>query len=809
MKKILLFIAIIAISLNISAQEQMYIWQNGTKTTFAIAEVDSITHDKNLNNGHEYVDLGLPSGLLWATCNVGASKPEEYGDYFAWGETTTKSIYEWYTYIWCDSASISTLTKYNTDINSGIVDNKIVLDDTDDAAVVNWGGTWRIPTYTEMEELVNNCTWIWTIQNGVSGYLITSNISGYTNKSIFLPANGVYGSNLRNENSFGYYWLNSIWTGNPNTAYILSFGSTYESIISSLRYFGHSIRPVCIQNTSASKQMHVWRKGVATSFVIADVDSVTFTTEEETPPAIGTENGYEWVDLGLSVMWATCNVGASKPEDYGDYFAWGEVESKEYYDWSNYKWCNGSDSTLTKYNNKSSNNGVVDNKTQLELSDDAAHARWGGNWRMPTKEEQDELLEKCTWTWTTKRRVNGYNVIGPNGNSIFLPAAGQYYYSTFAYSNSMGYYWTSSLEPDRLGCAQNWLFNSGIVTFGSGYRFVGNSVRPVIDINSGSMPDNPDNPNDTDDPVVTTGIAIKAKVPAHWTDQITVWVWPTGGEGKEYIPLKEGDWYVYTHTAESELNIIFKNGFGWNGAQYQTVDITGITQNTCITIEQEGWEKATYTIVDCLSGEPNQPEQPESPTIGVENGYKWVDLGLSVKWATCNVGANAAEEYGNYFAWGEVEPKDYYDWSTYKYCNGSDTTLTKYCTNGTYGTIDHKTVLDKTDDAATVNWGGNWRMPTKEEYDELLGDCTWTWTMWNGVYGHTVTGPNGKSIFLPATGYCNENLFYEVGGRGEYWLSSVCTDYPCSAWYGHFISNSMGGGYTIRHYGRSVRPVCP
>ena len=132
----------------------------------------------------------------------------------------------------------------------------------------------------------------------------------------------------------------------------------------------------------------------------------------------------------------------------------------------------------------------------------------------------------------------------------------------------------------------------------------------------------------------------------------------------------------------------------------------------------------------------------------------YVDLGLSVKWATCNVGANSPEEYGDYFAWGETKPKDSYKWSTYKWCNGSKDKLTKYCKESYYGRVDNKTVLDLVDDAAHVNLGGAWRMPTKEEIRELKDNCTWTWTTQNGVNGYLVTSKkNDNSIFLPAAGY--------------------------------------------------------
>ncbi len=196
------------------------------------------------------------------------------------------------------------------------------------------------------------------------------------------------------------------------------------------------------------------------------------------------ENGHEWVDLGLSVKWATCNVGASSPEDYGDYFAWGETEPKEVYDGSTYKYCsNGSYVSLTKYNTSSSYGTIVDNKTQLELTDDAARANWGGSWRMPTDAEMTKLRSNCTWTWTSQNGVNGYRVTSKsNGNSIFLPAAG-YRGSSLFNAGSDGSYWSSSLDTDRPTYAWGVDFDSYTV-YGNNYynslfRSYGRSVRPV------------------------------------------------------------------------------------------------------------------------------------------------------------------------------------------------------------------------------------------------------------------------------------------------------------------------------------------
>ena len=188
---------------------------------------------------HAYVDLGLPSGLLWATCNVGANRPDDYGNYYAWGETKNNKIrYKW-------SRGKSKLTKYNTNPDYGIVDNKEVLDSEDDVAHVNWGGKWRMPTEAELQELIDNCTWRWWImQNGVKGVRVT----GSNGNSIFLPAAGFH--NVGGDigiGSGGDYWSSSLNTDNPNTACKLRFGSGYVDMINIFgeRTFGLSVRPVC------------------------------------------------------------------------------------------------------------------------------------------------------------------------------------------------------------------------------------------------------------------------------------------------------------------------------------------------------------------------------------------------------------------------------------------------------------------------------------------------------------------------------------------------------------------------------------
>ena len=180
---------------------------------------------------------------------------------------------------------------------------------------------------------------------------------------------------------------------------------------------------------------------------------------------------HEWVDLGLpsGTLWATCNVGASSPEQYGDLFAWGETEPKDYYDWGTYKWSDGTEDSLTKYCE------MVDNKNELDPEDDAAFVNWGPSWRMPTLKQQLELLRKCTWQWTMRVDVNGLLVTGPNGNSIFLPAAGDGFLGRHSDVGQSGSYW--SREGSTL--ANGIGFDSERVFGIFGVRVFGMSVRAV------------------------------------------------------------------------------------------------------------------------------------------------------------------------------------------------------------------------------------------------------------------------------------------------------------------------------------------
>ena len=211
----------------------------------------------------------------------------------------------------------------------------------------------------------------------------------------------------------------------------------------------------------------------------------------------------------------------------------------------------------------------------------------------------------------------------------------------------------------------------------------------------------------------------------------------------------------------------------------------------------------------CLD-EEDEPEVVISTPSGYHNSYGYVDLGLpsGTLWATMNVGADSPEDYGDYFAWGETEPKTTYTLDNYKWYDYNEEIFTKYCTSSNYGNVDNKTVLDLADDAAHANWGGDWRMPTRAEQDELRTECTWT--LHNDGDGYIVIGPNGNSIILPFAGYGPNDVFvnpHYYGIWGEYRSSSLNTWESNSVSTVKIREDLVSWNYYPRHLGISVRPV--
>lgn len=419
-----------------------------------------------------YVDLGLPSGNLWAECNLGASSPEAYGDYYAWGEVEPKQVYTNSNHKWYKEGAPSLgFTKYNNE------DGKLSLEDEDDAVIQKLGNGWRTPTLADFRELTNQkyTTIEKTTLNGVAGYKITSKKN---KKSIFIPFAGFKNDKpqtreISSDQTVAVCMTNqrridnqvfNCWTFAFELDRIRRYGKR--------RYDGISIRPV---------------KG----------------------PGVPVPN--DCVDLGLAsgLLWAKYNIGTTEPTQLGNYYAWGETSPKKKYYSDNYKyyiWKGYDLKRITKYNEE-------DGKTVLELEDDAARANLGVGYRIPTKADWEELLEDCKWEAVTatlpieldpsqKKGIARWKVTGPNGNSIVLPMTGGFKADGWGDMPDYDtYYTTANLYPAELqldeykylsAVALTWPMyaeetSSGSIeepSFGSIYRYRGVVVRPVFDLYS-------------------------------------------------------------------------------------------------------------------------------------------------------------------------------------------------------------------------------------------------------------------------------------------------------------------------------------
>lgn len=415
-----------------------------------------------------YVDLGLPSGNLWAECNLGASSPEAYGDYYAWGEVEPKQEYTYPNHKWYKEGAPSLgFTKYNNE------DGKLTLEDEDDAVIQKLGNGWRTPTLADFRELTNQkyTTIKKTTLNGVVGYQITSKKN---KKSIFIPCAGFK-------------------QDKPQTREI----SSSEEVA------------ICMTNLRRidDKVFNAW------SFAFQDDRIARYGKRRPDGISIRPVKGpgvpvpNNCVDLGLNsgLLWAKCNLGTTDPTELGDYYAWGETSTKKEYYSTNYKHFNAKFEVL-KYNEK-------DGKEVLELEDDAARANIGAGYRIPTKEDWEELLEDCIWEAVTitlpeiidpsqTKAIARWKVTGPSGNSIVLPMTSGFRGDGWGVQpDNDTYYTTANLCPVELlsdkdkyqkAIALTWpMFaketsSEGIEepSFKSIYRDFGVVVRPVFDLYS-------------------------------------------------------------------------------------------------------------------------------------------------------------------------------------------------------------------------------------------------------------------------------------------------------------------------------------
>ena len=503
------------------AQKMRVNLANGETVVYKVEQVESVTFDDGTASP-EYVDLGLPSGTLWATFNVGATCPEEYGDYFAWGETRPKSSY----------------TQDNYTFSVGNVKE---LPAANDAATVNWGREWKMPSYAQAMELIDdmNTTKERKTQDGVDGMKVTSKING---KSIFLPLAGYMEyETLGTEGERSLFWTRSIDPDNSDYAFYCHLWSPGGSVYSYYRYRGLSVRPVSSAETNPilvssielnetsltlnveetallkatvhpeyadnkkvwweSSDANVARVSIGGLVMAFGPGTCTITCHADDESDVEAEcqvtvlASHEYVDLGLpsGTLWATCNVGADDPEDYGDYFAWGETQPKSDYSWSSYKWMTEGQANwqyINKYtfedNQKTGcwydgDTFIGDGKKELLPADDAATANWGSNWQTPSIEQCEELMNEAytTATWTTQNGVAGMKITGKNGNSIFLPAGGSMNGTSLVNDGNNAQYWSRSLYARYSDYGFNMFASSNAFDKTGISRYYGHCIRPV------------------------------------------------------------------------------------------------------------------------------------------------------------------------------------------------------------------------------------------------------------------------------------------------------------------------------------------
>ena len=763
--------------------------------------------------GLEFVDLDLPSGLKWANINVGSQTPMDRGDHFSWGETSTKGSY------YDNSTSYS---HYREDIGDDINGT------TYDAAQVNWKGPWRMPKKSDFEELVANCNIEKTTLYGTTVYKVTNKKKA--DKFIYLPANGFsYNNYLLNEESWRpLYWSSTRLESDQVSAY--SFESRTNGVVPYLttdsRHYGFGVRPVAMVNNTLDDESMIqmttdsvhWEvgqneaklygyllglrynsKATESGFAYCttpnfdantagvqylqtnegETNSVANGVMSATVPNVADETIYYYrayvkvdgklyfgnerefgrrtVDLGLGngVMWSNINLGASSSDDSGDYYAWGETTPKTSFDKPATYPDLGADIAGSSH----------DAATTAE--------NWGGLWRMPTRDDVNDLITKCTWTEVTKYDQPMFKIVGPSGDSIFIAKRGSMNGTAVARDGERVMMWTSNLNTTDGYNHENAYGTSFYGTnrsIDAVARYLGYTIRPVIKYNK------------------------------------------QHDQTKFYLTTDSTNWQV----GVTDVRLVgavagLKNvngvtrGFVVGCDSTSTALVAGGTDVTDIIATASATDntfRGTLTYAkDTTYYYRAYVKIGDTYYYGNTRRYglELVDMGNGIKWASINLGAQTSSEYGDRYAWGETTSKTTYTQATYTHYDGG------------YKFIGADISNKASYDAVKANWTGSWRMPTNAEMQWLVDNCDWEWTTEDGVAGYRVTSQtqNDKdgynSIFLPAAGYQTGGYYQEIGSGCHYWTSVYYNDGDSYA----LIGNQAGDSVTAEHryYGVSVRAV--
>jgi hypothetical protein len=571
-------------------------------------------------------------------------------------------------------------------------------------------------------------------------------------------------------------------------------------------------------------------------------DNEAFLAEEYEDPQ--SANVFELIDLGLSVKWATMNIGATKPEEIGNYYAWGETETKTSFTTTTYEFY---DTVKKAYKS------IGADITKSDVYDPAY--KMDERYCMPTEEQFNELITKCTWTKTALNNADVWEVKGPNGNRIFLPIDG-YKDSSKIVNQDYCYLWTSTHYSKSTYQAMA-LKVTDKPTFAATHRRIGMAIRPVSSVlvkdenkielvdlglsvdwaNSNLGADCPEGIGDyyawgeteTKDTFTWSNYAYDATVQEGYKflgkdiaktqyDQAYMtnnsMCLPTYQQWKELTTKCKLTEKTLNGVKGVELkadngNSIFipYTGNSFDGGNYQEGEFgyywtsTYYSGNDYQSYAQKFGPSANNLYLlrkrTGLSIRPIATDEIPNKN-SVATNIKFVDLGLSVKWANMNLGATKETDFGNRYAWGDPEANKK---------NFSNETYIYY-TQLTYMSKDIGKDIAKTEYDAVYKLDNNVCTPTADQWSELVSKCTWTSKTLNGVNGEEVKGPNGNTIFIPYSGYKNDGKVEKLGTSGTY-LSSTTYSSNTNRYAkdGSFTNGKNIVSYSNKMYGKCIRPV--
>ncbi|MCQ2232361.1 MAG: hypothetical protein MJZ30_10990 [Paludibacteraceae bacterium] len=774
--------------------------------------------------GHDYVDLGLPSGTLWATTNLGSTLPEKCGSYYAWGEAGSKPVFSKGNSAWYEK-------DMEVMMEMGVVDENYTLKSGYDAATTSWGKFWRMPTSKEFDELLS-LKFAWTTLNNQKGVLIT----GYNGNTLFLPSSGGYDEAEKQNPEDHYYWTSSAidsddWVSEEMALCASSYWGQWFGVYSHSKYIGAVIRPVLNVKNNAQDTLIAIDQ---TDLILMDIDSpvslgfscfptgsvpvsrVRWSSSDEkvavvkngivTPVGAGEclISGYykmrevtckvkvekedyvlsdeEYVDLGLpsGTLWATRNISALDIENPGLKYAWGEVADKITFWTNNYSFYRVSTTSLYQ-------KGVIDDYFELTGEYDAATVKLGKEWRMPNQQEFEELFKECKVRYIKVNDCQGALFKGPNNKYLFLTSYEKYWTSSIT---SGSVYYANAFRIDRDTC-----YIEELVREGAGL------IRPVrkkpiaegvvisidkqsitmtegngpVSLGYTSLPERAVRVSDVEWLSSDETVAIVKSGMVFALDKGVCTI--TGKLGDQIVSC---DVTVNAHdiaigydtvrgvALSPDFSLRFVSDVSVSKVEWSSSDeqvalvkngmVQFLSKGECVvTGKYKGNEVSCVVIVD------------EAPVNRMIDGHEYVDLKLpsGTLWATANLGASSSSENGNFYAWGEVSDRTEFGESEWMWNKVSYDELLENNVIDTAGNLTAKY------DAVTTAWGAGHAIPTREQFLELVDNCTFKEATLRGVKGLIcISNLNDNFIFFPLAGFRESIAWSNEGVYGYYWSAT-------------------------------------